>query len=388
MLWDFATALTPVADADTPDAADFYAGLLAASAVEKFDVEGTPYTGIFAYDDVMSVAADTATFSNVRPDEGPRILPLESDPPQHSFFRGLISGGFASSRVAGIEAQVRPMAVEMVDAMVARGSAEFSQEFCYRYPTRVLCSFLGLPDEDWQFHHDWVAELERRTGHGLNAPTESLQEALAPIIPYMLQVVAERRTDLGEDVISDIIRNGSEAGLDDMAITFMGITIMMAGHVTTTSGLSNMVLRLAKDPQLQAFVREHPDRIPDFIEESLRLEAPQQNMPRWATVDTEVGGVPIAQGDNILVHFGSANVDPAHWPDADRFDIDRANKRHLAFGRGVHQCVGAPLARMEMRVALEELLARTSSITVAGDVQRITWPRMAVEEMPLALTAA
>jgi cytochrome P450 len=204
----------------------------------------------------------------------------------------------------------------------------------------------------------------------------------------MLQVVGQRRENLGDDVISDIIRGGTEAGLDDMAVTFMGITIMMAGHITTTSALGNMVLRLAKNPALQDLLRADPDRLPDFIEESLRLDTPQQNMPRWATTDTEIAGTPVSAGENVLLHFGSANVDPAHWPDAGTFDLDRANKRHLAFGRGIHQCVGAPLARMQIRVALDELLARTSSITVGGEVRRITWPRHAVEQLPLTFVAA
>lgn len=383
MLWDFATALVPKADQDVQEPAEFYGDLLASGSIEKFSVGKTLYTGIFAYDDVMAVAADTATFSNVKPSPGPRILPLESDPPQHAFFRGLISGGFSSSRLSGIEVSIRPMAVEMIDAMVAAGSAEFASDFAAKYPTRVLCSFLRLPDDDWEFHHDWVAELERRTGHGLNEPTESIEEALAPVIPYMLQVVAGRRQQPGDDVVSDIIVKGNDAGLDDIAVTFMGITIMMAGHITTTSGLSNMVLRLAKNEDLQTFLRSNPHRIADFIEESLRLDTPQQNMPRWATTDTEIAGTKIDAGANILVHFGAANVDPAHWPDADKFDLDRANKRHLAFGRGIHMCVGAPLARMEMRVALEELLARTSRFSIGGQVERITWPRHAVETLPL-----
>jgi cytochrome P450 len=131
MLWDFATALTPVADEDMREPAEFYADLLAAGSIEKFEVGTTPYTGVFAYDDVMKVAADTTTFSNVKPDPGPRILPLESDPPQHGFFRGLMSGGFSTTRVAGIEDRVRPMAAEMIGAAIEKGSADMAADVCY-----------------------------------------------------------------------------------------------------------------------------------------------------------------------------------------------------------------------------------------------------------------
>ena len=166
------------------------------------------------------------------------------------------------------------------------------------------------------------------------------------------------------------------------------IALILAGRSTTASGIGNLVLRLARDADLQSFLRAHPERITDAVEESLRVEAPQQEMPRMATCDVEVGGETIRAGDSVFLNWGSANVDPARWDDPGRFDLDRKSRQHFGFGRGVHQCFGAPLGRMEMRVTVEELLARTSSFTLAGDVSRHVWPRLSVETLPLTFVAA
>ena len=165
----------------------------------------------------------------------------------------------------------------------------------------------------------------------------------------------------------------------------MVMTLMMAGHITTTSAIGNLVLRLARDTRLQAILREHPERIAQAVEEGLRIDTPQQAMPRRCTRNAEVGGQAIREGEYLLLNFGSANVDPKHWSAPETFDIDRKDKRHVAFGRGIHGCVGQALARMELRIVTEELLSRTESFELAGQVRRHAWPRHYVENMPLTL---
>jgi cytochrome P450 len=166
------------------------------------------------------------------------------------------------------------------------------------------------------------------------------------------------------------------------------LLLVSAGHNTTTSGIGNLILRLARDPDLQAYLRQHPERIPDAVEETLRIDAPQQAMRRVAKRDTELGGRAIRAGEYVWMSFGSANVDARHWDEPGEFQIDRADKRHVGFGRGIHQCIGAPLARLEMRVVAEELLARTESFSIAGEVVRRPWPRMGVKSMPLHMVPA
>lgn len=364
-----------------------YNELLSKCPVAHVDVDENSdgYWGVFAYDELMKAATDVKTFSNVTPLEGPRILPLQSDPPEHTAYRRLLNRFFSDDEVAKVEAEVRPFAAEMIDGMVARGTTDFAEEFAYPFPTRVLCKLFRLPDEDWPIHHEFVMELERRTGHGLSEPTESLEAPLQQIMPYLHKMVSARRSSLGDDVVSGIITGEIQGQpLDDNAVIYMIITLMMAGHITTTSGIGNLVLRLARDTEIQSFLRANPDRIPDAVEESLRIDTPQQAMPRKCMEDTEIGGQEVKAGEYMLLNFGSANVDPKHWPAPENFDIDRSDKRHLGFGRGVHKCLGASLARMEMRVVIEELLARTESFELSGDVRRRAWPRMSVESMPLS----
>jgi cytochrome P450 len=206
-------------------------------------------------------------------------------------------------------------------------------------------------------------------------------------MPYLQTLIAGHRDHPGDDVVSGIV-TGLIAGRepDEAEILNMIITIMLAGHITTTSGTGNMVLRLARDPELQTLLRDHPDRIPDAIEESLRIDTPQQAMPRKCLADVELGGQTIKAGEYVLMNFGSANVDPEAWEAADAFDLDRPNRRHVAFGRGLHQCIGQNLARLEIRIAVEELLARTASFTLDGTVHRLTWPLLCVEHLPMSLT--
>ena len=167
----------------------------------------------------------------------------------------------------------------------------------------------------------------------------------------------------------------------------MGIcfSLIVAGKSTVASGIGNLTLRLAQNQDLQQFLRDNPDRIKDAVEESLRIDAPQQEQPRKATRDIQVGDVIIKEGDQVFVNYGSANLDPAKWENPTEFNIDRGPVQHFGFGRGPHQCMGAPMGRMEMRLAMEELLARTVSFEVVGPIKRHTWPRLSVENMPLRM---
>jgi cytochrome P450 len=244
--------------------------------------------------------------------------------------------------------------------------------------------------DDWKIFNDWSSAMERATGAGTrSAGNELPQDLIAQIIPYVQSVVSERRENPGDDIISGFVKeevNGQM--LDDPAIIGLVMAVILAGRSTTASGIGNLIHRLAKDPALQQFLRENPTRIVDAVEEMLRIESPQQEMPRKCTRDIEVGGEHIKAGDNVFLNYGSANVDPARWESPDTFDINRKQKQHFAFGKGIHQCFGAPLGRMEIRVTAEELLARTRSFEVAGDVRRHTWPRLSFEQLPLKFTAA
>jgi len=203
----------------------------------------------------------------------------------------------------------------------------------------------------------------------------------------MLALVEERRRHPGDDIISGIVHGDPELpALDDEAVAGIVMMLLSAGHNTTTSAISNLVLRMAEEQTLQDRLRSDPALIPAAVEETVRIDAPQQGMRRVATADTELGGRQISAGELVWLVFGAANVDPAAAECPSEFSLDRSSNRHHGFGRGIHFCLGAPLARLQVRVVLEELLGRTSAITLAGPVSRPDWPRLGVTALPLALS--
>lgn len=365
---------------------DVYAALLERGKVGVLDHgDGHRMYGLFDRASIQSAAIDTATYSNVTVPPGtPRILPLMADPPEHTPFRRLFGSCFAADEIQRVEDEVRPLAGEWIDRLIAQGSADFSREFVYPFATHTLCVLLRV-DDDWSIYNDWSSEMERLTASGSRSTGDALPEDhFVKILPYLGKVVAAARQNPGSDPVSRFVA----ADIDDQGVVGLSIALILAGRSTTASGIGNLVLRLARDPELQQFLRENPDRIPDAMEECLRLDSPQQQMPRHVTTDVTIDGVDIPAGSALFVNWGSANVDPAFWERPDEFDIDRPSRPHFAFGRGVHQCPGAPLGRMEIRLTVEELLRRTASFVLDGDVRRETWPRLSVEQLPLRFTAA
>jgi cytochrome P450 len=396
--WNPTKTLDQLIHDPTVDTAGAYEELLARCPIAHVPANAIPgnkegkvdYWSVLSFDEVAKAAKSFKTFSSVSHQEGPRVIPLESDPPEHAIYRRALNRFFDPEAIAHHGAEGRPIAAEMIDALVAAGEGDFSTSFAQPFPTRVLCRFLGVPDEDWTIHHEFVMEGEKATGQGLSDDSEGMpEEVIGRIMPYVGKVVAARQQNPGDDLVSGIVQMEVEGRrLEPMECCFLMITFMLAGHITTTSGIGNLVLRLARDRELQDLLRAQPERIPDAVEESLRLDTPQQAMPRRCIERVEIGGQTLEPGDRVLMNWGSANVDPEHWKDPEVFELDREDKRHVAFGRGIHMCIGAPLARMEMRMVAEELLSRTSSFEVAGEIERCVWPRLAVERMPLALRAA
>jgi cytochrome P450 len=285
--------------------------------------------------------------------------------------------------MAEFEPRVRALAIEMLITLIEAGDGDFVADFSYAFPTRVLCMLLGVPDDDWKLINEWAAATDRAVGR--QAPGSHAHIAAGEELrPYMLSLVEQRRVSPGDDIVSGIIHGDPELpSLADEAIVGVVMMLLSAGHNTTTNAIGNLVLRVARDPDLQGRLRSEPHLIPLAIEESLRIESPQQAMRRTATKDVELAGQPIKQGELVWLVFGAANLDSSAIEDPTTFRLDRGTNRHQAFGRGIHLCLGAPLARLEVRVVLEELLARTESIEVAGTVNRTEWPRMGVTSLPL-----
>jgi cytochrome P450 len=387
--WDVRAEMKIMENDPKVEAADTYSELLLRCPVSRVHVDGAKvhWWGAFGYDELMSVLRNFKVFSsNVAADKNgrPNIIPLFADPPLHTGFRKLLNPNFPPNVVGRMERDITVFAEEMVLEMVAKRDVEFYMAFGSTFPTRVLCRFLGVPDDDWPIHYRFVHD---ETGDFLAEPSNTAnEERFAEFCPYIQAVIEHRRAYPQDNIINSFVTGEVDGRkLEDPEIVQLIIAMMLAGHATTTAAISNFVLRLADDQEMQSFLRTNPIRIPDALEESLRIDAPQQALLRKCLVDTEVGGETIKAGEFILTNYGSANNDPERFPNPREFDIDRAGRGHLSFGFGMHHCLGQHLARLDMRVAVETLLRKTSSITVNGPVKRTTYPVGAVKGMAAAL---
>jgi cytochrome P450 len=381
--WDPNIAWQPIVADQVPDASFAYAETRSRYPVARVDGILGGFWAVLRHDLLVEAALDTARFSNLVPFFNTRRPPLECDPPEHRVYRRLLNPYFSRERMAALEEPLHRYAGEMLAPLVEAGGGDFAERFSRPFPTRALCLLLEVPDDERRLIDDWsrrVDEIGGQTPPG-SAERVAVGEELRP---WMTALIEDRRRKPGDDVVSALVRGDPELPpLDDEMVVGIVMMFISAGHNTTTSAIGNAVLRLARDGELQSRLRAGPGSVPAFAEEVVRLDAPQQAMRRIATTDTELGGRAVAAGDYVWLVFGSANLDPAAFDRAAELDPGRSPNRHLGFGRGIHQCIGAPLARLELRVALEELLASTASFTVDGEVVRAAWPRMGVERLPL-----
>ena len=303
-----------------------------------------------------------------------------TDPPEHRRFRGLVNKAFTARRVAGMGGYIREVTDRLLDELLRTpGPTDLVETFAIPLPLTVIADQLGVPRQDLPLFKRWsqavVAELSR-----LATPDEQVISArnYLEFQRYFHERIEERRAEPRDDILSDLVHAGSdeegEHPLDDRELLMTLTQLLVAGNETTTNGIASAVLRLTSEPGLQDRLRAHPDRIPDLVEETLRLEAPIQAMWRIAAQDVELGGVTIPTGAVVMLRYTSGNRDGSHYECPEEFDLDRANSRdHLAFGGGIHFCVGAALARSEMTIALEALLGHTSDVRLVPD-QELEYP--------------
>jgi cytochrome P450 len=302
-----------------------------------------------------------------------RILPvantlLTADPPEHTRYRKLAMKGFSMKRVDAMSAYVSQVVEELIDGIANEGQIEFKSRFANHVPMIVIADALGVPRKDMDTFRLWSdAFITQMNGlAGRDARIEAAHR-IADYQQYFLQKIEEKRTHPTEDVISDLVHadlaeEGDTRKLTSAELLSIFQQILVAGNETTAHTLTAGMFYLIANPGLEDLLRDRPDLIPNFVEETLRFLSPTNNMYRVATTDSEIGGVSINQGDLILLRYGSANRDAAHFADPNRFDVHRANaKDHLAFGAGIHRCIGAQLALKEMTSAWPILLRRLKS---------------------------
>ncbi|MFJ9340479.1 cytochrome P450 [Streptomyces sp. NPDC101733] len=283
---------------------------------------------------------------------------LESDAPHHTRLRRLVSREFTARRVEALRPRVQQITDELLDAMAARPerAGDLIAELAFPLPMTVICELLGVPDLD--------RERFRRWSNAVVTPDPGTvdNEAHRLLTAYLAELVANKADKPGEDLLSALIRTRDEDGdsLSSDELIGMAFLLLIAGHETTVNLISNGVRALLAHPEQLAALRADPEGLLDgAVEEMLRYDGPVQNATfRYAAKDVEIGGTTIPAGSVVLASLAGADRDPERFAEPDTFDILRASQGHLAFGHGLHFCIGAPLARMEGRIAIRALLER------------------------------
>lgn len=288
------------------------------------------------------------------------------DPPDHTRLRDRVRHAFTPRRAARMRERIQSIADELIDAVLPSGRMELIADFAYPLPVRVIAELLGVPAEDLALLRRWSDDLavllvEPFKGEGFEAKAEA---SLAEMRTYFANIFAMRRSAPRGDLVSGLV---AEDALDERELFGLVSLMLVAGHETTSNLIGNSVLALLRDPDAHAFLMRNPERIPGAIDELLRFESPVQVAQRIAREDCVVAGQPVEAGQCLFAMLGSANRDPDAFPNPDRLDFERGDVRHLAFGQGVHFCLGASLARLEGAVALETLLRRLPGLESDGE---------------------
>jgi cytochrome P450 len=296
---------------------------------------------------------------------------LNSDPPDHTRLRKLLSGAFTARAVARMRPRIEAIATELADGMAAKapGTVDLLQEFAYPLPMTVICELLGVPPADRDRFRSWSTVLlsseqsERRVQSG-----QAMEE-------YLVGLVAAKRASPGEDMLSSIVAaSDDEDRLSEHEVISTAFLLLVAGHETTVNLIGNGVWQLLRHRDQLAALQADPSLIQNAVEEFLRIEGPVNLATiRFTAEPVEIGGQPIPAGDIVLVSLLSANLDPERFNDPADLDVGRDTSGHVAFGHGIHHCLGAPLARLEGEIAFRTLLQRFPQMTLAATPDPLVW---------------
>ncbi len=354
---------------------------------EKNPCHRSPLTKMFLvsrYEDVDRILRDHKRFSNDlrrgtrarRSAPRSKLVPsmLSLDPPDHTRLRGLVNRAFTPRQVAKMEDYVRSAAHRLLDEATGAGRANSSAEFdlmasfAAPLPTLVIARMIGVPDDDIGRFKDWSDRFARALEPILTErEAQDMFRASAQFADYFADVIEERRKSPRDDLVSRLV----EAEYEENRLTSEETQVMLrlllvAGNETTTNLVGNGMLALLRRPEQMQALRDQPGLLKDAVEELVRFDSPVQVDGRFATEDVEVGGRAVPAGSQVALLLGAANRDPARFERPDELDPMRPDKGNISFGRGIHHCLGAPLARLEGRVALEVLLERFADIQLGG----------------------
>ena len=295
------------------------------------------------------------------------VPPISSDPPVHTWARRLLLPWFSPRQVEHFEHYTRALCGQLIDGFIETGRADAAADYAQQIPVRIIGQVLGVPESNAEMFTNWVRDILEFAN---DVPRR--QKAVGEVAAYFMAEMDKRRGGDGTDLISTLLRSEVDgAPVPDPHILGTVALTLVAGVDTTWSAIGSSLWHLATHPEDRERLVNEPDLMPTAIEELLRAYSPV-TMARIATSDVEVAGCPMRADDRVLMNFPAANRDPRQFPDADRVILDRELNRHVAFGAGIHRCAGSNLARMELRVSIEEWLARIPDFQLANGAE-VTW---------------
>lgn len=371
--------LSPEVLAD-PGAA--YGALLETCPVHRYDGFEPPFWSLSRHEDVRDALRDITTYSS-HYGQGPNMsVPgsMQSDPPQHTFFRRLVQQAFTARAVTEMQPGIEALVDELVDGFVDWGEADVHDELAYPLPTIVIAQMLGVPEHDREQFKEWsdasVAAMSSRTPEVFRPQREALNAYLIDQARHRL-VLEAAGEPLPDDLISRLVtaeQDGQRVGESDIVPLLS--QLLVGGNETTTSLITNALVRLTEDPARWERVRAEPELVELAVEESLRFDPPVLGLFRTTTCPVQLHGSEIPERAKVMLLYAAANRDPRVFDDPDTFsldrDLDELRRHHLSFGYGIHFCIGAALARMEARIALAAMVARFPGLRMTATPERIT----------------
>lgn len=352
------------------------------------------------YADVAYVSKNPKLFCSgkgVMVDADIPISIVTMDDPEHTLMRGLVSRGFTPRMIAPLEDKIRDLARESIDSVAARGECDFVSTVAVPIPLMVIAEMIGIRREDRDNFWRWSDTMIAAAGQYDNPEIlEKATQAYIEYAAYLTAIFEDRRAHPREDIVSKLVAAEGDGRLSrdkdaleaDELLQFMTL-LLVAGNETTRNAISGGLLALIEHPEQLAKLRDTPSLLPLAVNEIVRWVSPIIGFRRTATVDTEIRGQRIRAGDKLLLLYQSANRDPEAWEDPDVFRVDRDNNDHLAFGIGTHFCLGANLARQEIRLVLEEMLWRLRDVRLkpGGKLTRVSSPLVyGLEHMEIVFT--
>jgi cholest-4-en-3-one 26-monooxygenase len=345
---------------------------------------GPGFWAVTRYHDVAAVNRDAQTFSSARrgalfpeqPEEllvQHRMMMLNMDPPMHRRYRRLVSKGFTPQIVSRLEDHVRQLANETIDGVCEKGECDFVTAIAGELPLLVIAELLGVPASDRHLVFEWSNRMVGAEDPEYQSTPDAPLQASAELYTYFSRLADKKRDDPGDDLVTALIAAEVDGEhLSQLELDMFFLLLSVAGNETTRNAISHAMLALVDFPDQRAKLIDDPGLMTTAVEEMLRWATPVMHFRRTATTDTEIAGQPVGEGDKVVIWYSSANRDETVFEDPFRFDVERSPNEHIAFGGGgPHFCLGANLARLEMKVLFEELLRRLPDVELAGPVERL-----------------